>query len=269
MLKASSTRDFVSLRKDNARLAYGPKVFTWLELPNDPALNSRCVIVPMHKTSRSDLKRPDDPFILRWATTARMRLLQFRFERFRNLPVPEPPVDVQLSGRPLDIYRALALPFDQDHETRKILGVLLAHQSQFHARMLSVAQASAIRILYASVHAHPEAPGFSVRALTAAVNSDLKSRGESAGLTERKVGEILTSLSFAHRTRQTNGYFLWLERSDRARIHATARDYAIDGTLADSIEQCKICAQAGSPPPTGAPAESPDGERKAGGGLKE
>jgi hypothetical protein len=56
LLKASSTIDCVSLRRGKARLAYGPKVFSWLELPNEAALNSRCVIVPMQKTSRTDLK---------------------------------------------------------------------------------------------------------------------------------------------------------------------------------------------------------------------
>jgi hypothetical protein len=265
LLKASSTRDFVSLRKDKARLAYGPKVFTWLELPNDPALHSRCVIVPMHKTTRTDLWRPDDPRVLYVATQARMRLLQFRFERFRDLPMPEPPAEVQLSGRPLDIYRALALPFDRDQKTCRILGLLLSHQNQLHARMLSVAHASTIRILYDSIHTYPEARGFSVSALTAAVNSDLESCGESAGLTPRKVGDILTSLSFTHRTRQNNGYFLWLERSDRTRIHATARDYGIEGTLADSIEDCKICTPASSPAPASAPAEAPGGKQSVGG----
>lgn len=53
LLRASSTAGFVSLKKDQARMAYGPKVFSWLELPNDAALNSRCVIVPMCRTSRT------------------------------------------------------------------------------------------------------------------------------------------------------------------------------------------------------------------------
>jgi hypothetical protein len=80
LLRSSSSRGFVGLRKDKAQLAYGPKVLSWVELPNDAALNSRCIVIPMHRTSRTNLKSPDDPKVLEFAERVRMRLLQFRFE---------------------------------------------------------------------------------------------------------------------------------------------------------------------------------------------
>src|ERR1700747_1353570 len=64
LLRSSSSPGFVSLRKDKAQMAFGPKVFAWIELPNDAPLNSRCIIIPMHKTSRTDLNSPDDPTVL-------------------------------------------------------------------------------------------------------------------------------------------------------------------------------------------------------------
>jgi hypothetical protein len=57
LLRCSNSRGFFSLRKGKAEIAYGPKVLAWLELPNDAALNSRCIIIPMHRTARADLKR--------------------------------------------------------------------------------------------------------------------------------------------------------------------------------------------------------------------
>jgi hypothetical protein len=81
-------------------LAYGPKVFTWLELPNDSALNSRSLVAPMHQTSRTNLKSPDDPEILERARILRMRLQRFRFEHYKNCSVPTIPSGVQLSARP-------------------------------------------------------------------------------------------------------------------------------------------------------------------------
>ncbi len=260
LLKASSTPDCVSLRRDKARLAFGPKAFSWLELPDDQALNSRCIIVPMHKTSRTTLKDPKDPRVLEWANRVRMRLLQFRFERLGSCSVPTIPSNVHLFARPLDLYRALAIPLD-DEKDRLHLGALIARQSESQAALLSPAQASTIRILYNSIHSSTQDVGFRVKRLAAAVNADLASRGESAGLKERKVGDILTSLSFTNRTRNNQGFVLRINRTDRAQIHATARDYRVEGTNADPIDKCEICtptsrsAPATAEPPISSPAE--------------
>jgi hypothetical protein len=267
LLKASSTPDSVSLRKDKARLAYGPKVFSWLELPDDPALNSRCITVPMQRTSRTDLKSPNDAYIIECAKKLRMGLLLFRFERFRNVPVPKIPADVQLSARPLDLYRALALPFDQDEGMCSVLGHLIAEQNKFQARLLSPPQVSAIRVLYAFIHQFPNVSGLALKGLTAAVNTDLASRGESAGLVERKLGDILTSLSFTNRTRSNTGYGLNLGRPERTQIHATAREYGVEGTSSDLIDKCQICTPTPRPSPKTAPPleEAPTGEQSPAG----
>jgi energy-coupling factor transporter ATP-binding protein EcfA2 len=237
LLRATSTTGFVSLRKDKARLAFGPKAFSWLELPDDAALNSRCLIVPMHKTARTDLKSPNHPTILAFAKKVRMQLQQFRFEHFDGFPAPKIPADVKLSGRQLDLYRAVALPITQDEKLCEILARLIEQQSGLQTAVLSPAQATVLHVLYSFIHKKPEAPAVGLSALTAVVNSELAERGESI-VNERKMGNILTSLSLTNRLRTNTGYILLLDPSTRERIHANARDHRTE----DPVEDCKICS---------------------------
>jgi hypothetical protein len=248
LLRSSTSPGFVSLRRDKAQMAYGPKVLAWLELPNDAALNSRCIVIPMHKTSRTDLISPDDPRVLQFAKKVRMQLQQFRFDHYRSLSIPKVPADVQLSSRALDLYRALALPFGADQELCKVLAHLIAGQRQFQSRLLSVTQASAVRVLYTLIHLNPSAPFWKLSSLTSMMYKDLASRGEPSRLNERKVGDILTSLGLTNRSRTNTGYVLWVERSDRVRIHEMARDYDVDGTGPN--QNCDICKETSTAPPT-------------------
>lgn len=244
LLRSSSTRGFVVLRKGQAQLAYGPKVLSWVELPNDAAFNSRCIIIPMHRTTRADLLSPDDPKILRLASKLRMRLLQFRFEHYHTLSPAKIPAGVKLSARTLDLYRALSLPIAANHDFCEVLAHLIANQRQFQPGLLSPPQASAVRVLYEFIHDHPASGGVLVTGLTTEINLGLASRGEPSGLSERKVGDILTSLGLTDRSRANPGnYVLWLRRADRARIHRMAVDYEVDGISLEPIENCDICAK--------------------------
>ena len=258
LLKATSTPGFVFLRKDKARLGFGPKVFSWLELPNDQALNSRCIIVPIRKTSRADLKKPNDPSILERAKNMRMRLLQFRFEHCRKVSEPKRGLDVRLSGRPLDLYRALTRSIEEDEPFCKFLAFQIAAQDEFQARPLSPAQELTMYVLYHIIHSIPPGgQGCKIRLLAGDVNRELERRNEPSGLNERKLGDILTSLSFTDRTRKNTGYVLWLDRAARTRIHATARDYKIEGTGESSIDECPICTPITRPTPVTRLATAP------------
>ena len=245
LLRSSNSPGFVSLRKDKAQMAYGLKVLSWLQLPNDPALNSRSIITPMHKTARTDLKSADDPKVLWLAKKIRMRLLQFRLENYKRLAVPKITAEVELSSRMLDLYRALALPLGENEEWCECLAHLIAAQRQFQPRLLSPAQASALRVLCQFIHEYPTAGGIGLRDLTNLMNQDLESLGEPAGLNERKVGDILTSLGLTNRTRKSHGYVLWLDRSARVLVHKEVRDYEVDGlpTEPDPKSTCDICVQ--------------------------
>jgi hypothetical protein len=259
LLRTSNSRGFVSLRKNKAQMAYGPKVLAWLELPKDAALNSRSIIIPMHKTARTDLKSPDDPNVLSFAKKVRMRLLQLRLENYKRLSLPKIPAGVELSSRMLDLYRALALPFEEDPEFRECLAHVIAAQRQFQPPLLSPAQASALRSLWSFIHEHPTAGGIWLRVLTTAMNGDLASLREPSGLNERTVGDILTSLGLTNRTRKNSGYVLWLDRSVRVLIHKEIHDYEIDGvaTEPDPKSTCDICVELSTASPSSSAGEVP------------
>ena len=262
LLRTSNSPGFVSLRKDKAQMAYGPKVLAWLELPNDAALNSRSIIISMHKTTRTDLKSPDDPDVLQFAAKVRMRLLQFRLENYKRLALPRIPAEKKLSSRTLDLYRALVLPFGEDPGFCKCLAHLIAAQRQFQSRLLSPAQASALRVLDRFIHEHLTAGGIWLSGLTSEINWDLASRGEPSGLNERKVGDVLTSLGLTNRTRKNSGYVLWLPRSVRVLIHKGVRDYEVDGvpTDPDPGSTCDVCVDLSTASPSssagGVPTET-------------
>jgi hypothetical protein len=57
LLRVGSTKGSVVIRKNKAFNAYCPKVVCWTELPNDTALNSRCVIIPLQESERTNLRR--------------------------------------------------------------------------------------------------------------------------------------------------------------------------------------------------------------------
>jgi hypothetical protein len=71
LLKVGTTRESVTLRKSHSFKAFGPKVISCTELPNDGALNSRCVIIPMQETNRADLAKPTDQKMLDLADALR------------------------------------------------------------------------------------------------------------------------------------------------------------------------------------------------------
>jgi hypothetical protein len=257
LLRSSNSPGFVSLRKNKARFAYGPKVLSWLEMPNDPALNSRCIIIPMQRTTRADLKSPNDPKTLQYAEKIQMGLQQFRFEYFKKLVPPRIPGNEKLSARMLDLYRALALPIGEHEELCACLAHLIANQRQFHRCLLSAPQASMARVLYGLIHTDHTNGGYWLRDLTRLMNADLASHNESAGLTERRSGELLTSLGLTFRTRMNAGYILWLDRVDRERVHRLAWDYEVDDVSPPSDTKCEFCTQAQTvAPQTDTPAVS-------------
>ena len=123
---------------------------------------------PMHKTTWVDLQSPDDPKILTIAAKVRMQLLQFRFEHYHTLWPAKIPAGRQLCARTLDLYRKLSLALAADEEARWKAARLVAEQRQFQPSLLTPPQASAVRVLYASVHDNPTTGSFLLRGLKTA-----------------------------------------------------------------------------------------------------
>ena len=94
----------------------------WTELPNDAALNSRCIIIPLQESDRANLLRVTDPKIEAIADNARQMLQQYRLENFNRLSLALVPADERINSRTRDLYEALALPI-ADANIRELLAV--------------------------------------------------------------------------------------------------------------------------------------------------
>jgi hypothetical protein len=200
----------------------------------------------MKTCKRTDLLAPTDPRILHLAEKIQRQLLQFRFTNFKTLALPWISGEEELQPRTRDLFRALALPLAEEKEACEALLMLLQQQESLR-NVLSVEQSTVLECLYEAIHSSPEPNGLRTVALTESVNANLRWKGESGNLIERKVGDILTSLRLMNRTRKNYGYVLWLNRETREEIHALARTYGVNlapsGEMSARCEQCEAMSE--------------------------
>jgi len=241
LLRAGTTQDFVAIRKDNAYRTYGVRAVSWLELPDDAALNSRCLIIHMKSCTRTDLLTPIDPKILRGVEILKRRLLQFRLANFKTLALPKVSAEEELQPRTRDLFRALALPLGECPEHCETLLRILRSQESLR-EVLSVLQSAVLNVLYDVIHSYPELNAISIVELTERVNATLRQQGEPGKISEKKLSEILTSLQLTNRTRKNVGYVLWFDRKTREEIHSQARTYRMQGGVTrEQSARCEIC----------------------------
>jgi hypothetical protein len=88
VLRVGTNRDIVAFRGDQAFKAHGARVISRTELPEDEALNSRCLIIPLRRSTRTDLVRPTDPEILEAADELQRKLLCHRFKYYFSVNLP-------------------------------------------------------------------------------------------------------------------------------------------------------------------------------------
>jgi len=246
LLKTGTTRGSVTLRKGHSLKAFGPKVISCTELPNDAALNSRCVIIPMQETNRTNLAKPTDKKMLNIADVLRQQLLHYRLENYHSLRLPKVEGDERLHSRTRDLYQALALPFGNYADLCEYLVRLFETQQEINREPLSPASAAVLRVLYEFIHSNPQNGKCAQKELTFGVNLSLESMQETFRLNAHEVGRALTSLGFTNRKRTNAGFILWLDLETRKRIHNLAYAYAIDQEnrfqeegFVDGCELCK------------------------------
>ena len=182
----------VAIRKNKAFNPYCPKVVCWTELPDDQALNSRCVIIPLQESERKDLLRVADPKIQAFADHIRQMLQQYRLEHFNRLSLARVPGDECLNSRSRDLYEALALPID-DANIREFLAVQFQQQQNFNREPLSPVQAAVLQTLDWYIHANGTDATCVNSDLTDAVNLQLKYDHELFHANPHQVGHVLTS----------------------------------------------------------------------------
>jgi hypothetical protein len=114
ILRSGTTRDVLAVRKNRTFHCYGAKVVSWLEPPNDPALNSRCILIPMFENKSTALVRTDEPKVLQLAAHLQAQLLSFRLENFKTVQLAPVPGDEVLRPRTRDLLRSLSAAHGQD-----------------------------------------------------------------------------------------------------------------------------------------------------------
>jgi len=241
LLRAGTTQGFIAVRKGKSFKSYGARVVSWTELPDDPALNSRCILIPMKSCTRTDLLLPTDPRIVHLAKKLQRQLLQFRLTNYKTLALPRIVEEEELQPRTRDLFRALALPLGEEKEICEGLLAFLKQQESLRD-VLSVYQSSVLESLYDVIHAYPERNALKVSELTECVNANLRERGEVGTLKEKRVGNILTSLHLMNRQRLNSGYVLWVNRETREQIHSQARIYRVNaGPTSEMSARCELC----------------------------
>jgi hypothetical protein len=273
LLRSGTISDIMGLRGSQSYRTYGAKVVSWTELPDDDALNSRFIIIPMQETSRTDLLRTTDPEIVVLGDELRARLLNYRFEKYSKLRLSQIPSAKNLRSRDRDMYEALAFPIADDPEACARLLECMEQQNGMHTQSLPPDRTAVLETLFRLIHLQPEQGTLAFRHLTDEVNVNLEQAGECFRLTAKGVGTALTNLKlFSARKRISSGCMGFLDRATRKRIHDLVSRHGMDG-LADGLrsempgEPCEFCKARGAqslecPPTDGSkgklPTESAD-----------
>jgi hypothetical protein len=245
LLRTGTTRGLTAFRNQRAFRTFGAKVISWIHLPSDEALNSRCISIPMQESLRVDLKRPTDRDIVAAADELQKKLLQFRLEKYKKLVLPKVRGDERLHSRARDLYQSLALPVSDDTAVCEWLVERLESQQESNRELLTPILSAVLRSLFTIVHLPTATDARTTRDLTEVVNSELRSAGESLLVSYRRVGAALTSLGFARRERTNKGWVMHFGHEERRRIHELAILYEgseyIASVSTESSEQCDLC----------------------------
>ncbi len=242
LLRAGSTQGVISLRKGTAYKTYGARAVSWLEMPDDAALNSRCIVIPMKNRTKKPLYSPMDPPLLKYANTLQRALFQFRLSNYQNLLLPTLPGERGLQPRTRDLYRALALPVGSERETCELLIKLLKMQEQIR-ETLPLHSAAVLNAVYTAIHSIGHDRGYRISYLTNTANQHLRNIGEPGCLSEKRVGNILTSFSLGNRTRTNEGYVQWFSRQTKEQVHRLAFSHKANLNSAQTLYQdCELCS---------------------------
>jgi hypothetical protein len=247
LLKTGTTRGCLTVRKGRSLKAFGPKVISCTELPNDAALNSRCVIITMQETNRTDLAKPTDKKMADIAGDLQKKLLHYRLENYHSLRMPKVVGDERLHSRTRDLYQALVFPLGSNAEFCEYLVRLFETQQEINREPLSPACAAVLAFLYEWIHLNLKEGKCAQKDLTVGINFNLERLQETFRLNAHEVGRALTSLGFANRKRTNAGFLLWLDLRTRKRIHTLAHTYAIFPETPSQEESfrsgCELCSK--------------------------
>jgi hypothetical protein len=257
LLRTGISRDLVALRRDQSFKSFGAKAVSWIETPNDADLNSRCIIIGMHETKRTDLARPSDPDIVAAADLLRQQLLGLRLANYRHLTSERVPGGECLQGRTRDLYDALGLPWKDVEFCRTWLLRCCQLQQNISRGPLRPAYTQLLRYLdYCIYYIEVDKNWCEIKIgkLTSGLNSYLGSGRRDHRFKPREVGAALTAFGFLNRKRTRDGWEISLDDDSRKRIHELIDSYGIDyrsheewqghnvGNWAQRRHKCEYCS---------------------------
>ena len=242
-LRAGTSKCLLTKHLRKTTHAYGTKVLSGVELPNDAALRSRCIHLPMNETDRSDLRKPWDPEVVKQADAVRGQLLQFRLQHYASISPRTIAGAELLRPRSRDLLSSLLAPLE-GHEVLEqlLLAFFLGIHDPSTRDLLSPAQAAVVGALFGIVHLSTGGGYVLVGVVSNQANRILDAAGERFKVNPRKTSDLLASLGFRSDGRSNRGSRLCLDRETVARIHKLTRDHGVQWLpSAESEAQMSAC----------------------------
>jgi hypothetical protein len=245
-LRAGTSKGMLAKDLGKSRHAYGAKVLSSVELPDDAALRSRCIHIPMNESDQTDLRKPWDPQIVKAADSVRGQLLQFRLERYSSVFPRIIPGSEKLRPRSRDLLRSLAAPLKGEKLLEQLMwAFFMRTHDPSTSDLLSPAQAAVATALFQFIHMHGETGYLQIRTIADLANGVLKELGERITLNPRKCSDVLASLGFVHRVRSSQGSHLRLDKETLTKIHKLNRrrgeHWILPVDLKNEMDACKLC----------------------------
>jgi hypothetical protein len=245
-LRAGTSKGLRAKHLRKTQHTYGTKVLSGVELPEDAALRSRCIHLPMNETDRTDLRKPWDEQIVRAADCVRGQLLQFRLEQYASISPRIIPGAENLRPRSRDLLSSLLGPLEGAKPMEDVLLEFFIGVHDPSTRdLLSPEQSAVVAALFEMVH-NPAKVGFvQVGAVAGLANQILDATGERFMLNPRGTSNILTGMGFCNRSRSNRGALVSFDKETIAKIHRLKRIHAVqwpesEGLKAQS-EACSFC----------------------------
>jgi hypothetical protein len=242
-LRAGTSKGLLSKHLRKTQHAYGTKVLSGVELPDDPALMSRCIRLPMDETDRYDLRKPWDPQILAAADVMRGQLLQFRLERYASISPRIIPGAEKLRPRSRDLLSSLIAPLEGVETAEQfLLGFFTVMHDPSTRDLLSPVQGAVVAALFELVHLEDKVGHVLVGVVADLANQVLGATGERFVPNPRKTSDLLASMGFSDRFRSNQGSLMPLDKETIVKIHKLKRRHDVQWPQSKGLKaQTDIC----------------------------
>ncbi len=238
-LVADAPRATILLGSDRAQSPYGPKLICATVPPEDEAVKSRCIQIPMVAENNTGLWKPTDREVEKEVRDLQQMLLQMRLQCYSSIKPVQVPHTGQLSPREQDMLSCLAAVFASNPDW--VDSISRSYEYVPRQQTASPQLAAVVKAVFVVGH-DPEFQGNMKVGLVASLAQQyLEMEGERVKLNPRRVGDILTALGFTSSQRQKIGWTRIFTRSDIEKAHELMRSYSILVPPLSTARECKMC----------------------------